>query len=127
MFLALTTVASATLACESALHNLVGYTLLAASEVEKDQLHELSEEKRTTITLKNEMTFRFARAPKDHWGFAGFRQSVFVFAKTPGEKEIEWLQKIQLAVTEGRPVSVADRRISLRGRAGAVSHAAEGA
>jgi hypothetical protein len=103
LFLAFTTLGSATLACESALHNLVGYTLLAASEVEKDQLHEVSEDKRTTITLKNEMTFRFARVPKDHWGFGGFTQSVFVFAKTPTEKEVEWLKKYNL------PLPKADR------------------
>jgi hypothetical protein len=92
---------AAVLGCENALSNLVGYTLIAATHVEKDQLHEVSLGRRATITLKNEMTFRFDKPPRDSWGYAGRNTDVFVFSRGLTEREIEYDKQHGYPVHDG--------------------------
>lgn len=80
-------------ACENALSSLVGYTLLAASDVDKDQLREVSDGKSNMITLRNDMSFRFPKTPKSHWGYTGLKTGVFVFSRGVSEREADWYRK----------------------------------
>jgi hypothetical protein len=98
LLLSLLTLASSLAARENSLHNLVGYTLVAASEVDRDQLRKLSDDQHTTITLKNEMAFRFRRLPGVRWPTGSLKANVFVFARSLSDREIEWFRSHSIAL-----------------------------
>jgi hypothetical protein len=93
--------AAPVISCENALSELVGFTVIAATEVDKDQLHELSDGKRAVVTLRNGMAVRFDKPPRDTWGVAGLRTSVFVFARSLSEGELEWHKKMGIRPPSG--------------------------
>ena len=90
-------VASTLNACENALSELVGYTLVAATDVDQAQLREATDGTMTAITLRNGMTFRFRKALRERW-IGGLRESVFVFSKTLSEEQVQWFRKNGMAV-----------------------------
>lgn len=93
-------------ACDSALSSLVGFRLVAATHVEKEQLRELSAEERTTIELGNGMSFLFRKTPRDSWGVGGLKTSVFVFSRSPGAREQDCCARLGYPSGEDQEVTL---------------------